>query len=46
MRGSETPAFIEHMGKAVLSFVTYTKDNSLLSFGKGSDVLLWVMLTF
>lgn len=45
-RGSEPVAFIEHIGKAVLSAVTCTKDNTLLSFGKGADVLLWVILTF
>lgn len=45
-RGSEPVAFIEHIGKAVLSAVTCTKDSTLLSFGKGADVLLWVILTF
>lgn len=45
-RGSEPVVFIEHMGEAVLSAVTCAKDNTLLSFGKGADVLLWEILTF
>lgn len=45
-RGSEPVAFIEHMGKAVLSAVTRTKDNTLLSFGRGADVFLCVIPAF
>lgn len=45
-KGSEPVAFIEHMGKAVLSAVTCTKDNTLLSSGRGADMLLWVILAF
>lgn len=45
-RGSEPVAFIEHMGKSVLSAVTCTKDSTLLPFGQGADMLLCVILAF
>lgn len=45
-RGCEPVTFTEHVGKVVLSAVTHTKGNTLLSFGQGADVLLWVILAF